>query len=101
MFVAQQFVGGVTVDHGHAQPLQFAQSARLRALFLAKNNNREVEVGAGEGQVLLAFGGGHQAGQQVQLTGSGIGQHFAPVLCGRWAQSNRQALFNQAHIVGG
>jgi hypothetical protein len=42
------------------------------AAFVGEDDNREIQVGAGECQVALAFRGGHDAGQQIELALFGL-----------------------------
>ena len=78
MVGAQQFMGRVVFHHGDFQPVQVFEFARLGASDMGQNDNRKVQVGAGERQVSLALRGRHDARQQVQLGLFGLLQDDGP-----------------------
>ncbi|MND91685.1 hypothetical protein D3C80_838200 [compost metagenome] len=78
MVGAQQFVGGVVFHHGDFQAVQVFQVMWLRTPDMGQDDNRKIQIGAGERQVILAFRGRHDARQQVQLALLGLFQDGGP-----------------------
>ncbi|MDT4845994.1 hypothetical protein FQZ97_799990 [compost metagenome] len=101
MLAAQQFVGRIIRDHGNFQSRQILHCTWLRAAIACQDDDREVQVGAGEGQISLAFGGRHHGGEQVELAGLGLLQDLAPAVCCARLQAHAQALFEQRDVIGG
>ena len=79
MVGTQQFMGRVVFHHGNFQPVQILEAAGFRAAFMGQDDDGKVEIGACEGQEILAFGGGHDARQQVELVIAGLFKHRGPV----------------------
>ncbi|MNS46688.1 hypothetical protein D3C72_791960 [compost metagenome] len=101
MVGAQQFVRGVVFDHGNLQTVQVVQVARLCAAFVGEDDDGEVEVRPGEGQVALAFGGGHDAGQQVDAAFAGLRQYLGPAAGFDRFERHTQALLDRGDVIGG
>ena len=101
MALAQQFVGGVVGDHGDFQAIQVVEFLRLRAAVAGQDDDGEVQVRTGEGEVLLALGRGHDTGQQVELAAARLLQHCAPVARLDGFEFHAKAAFDEADIVGG
>ncbi|MNN71048.1 hypothetical protein D3C81_1869470 [compost metagenome] len=78
MLGAQQFVRSVVFHHGDFQAVEVLKVMGLSASHMGQDNNGEIQVGSGEGQVVLALGGGHDAGQQVELALFDLVQHLGP-----------------------
>ncbi|MOA37621.1 hypothetical protein D3C78_1592310 [compost metagenome] len=68
---------------------------------MGEDDDGKVEVGAGEQQVLLAFRGGHDPGQQIQVAVACLLQHFAPAAGFDRGELHVQALADQFDVVGG
>ncbi|MNN20327.1 hypothetical protein D3C81_1336030 [compost metagenome] len=52
---AQQFMRRIVLHHGNLQPVEVFQGARLRSALMGQNDDREIQVGAGEGQETLTL----------------------------------------------
>ena len=100
MVGAEQFMGGVVLHHGNFQPVQILEAAWFRAAFMGQDDDGKVEIGACEGQEVLAFGGGHNARQQVELIIAGLFKHCGPVNRFDQFDSHTQAVLEQAYVIG-
>lgn len=101
MVGAQQFVRGVVFDHGDLQAVKVVQVARLCTAFMGEDYDGEVEVRPGEGQVALAFGGGHDAGQQVDAAFACLRQYLGPAAGFDRFERHAQALLDRGDVIGG
>ncbi|MDT4873765.1 hypothetical protein FQZ97_1090270 [compost metagenome] len=93
-------MGGVVGYDADAQAIESLDVRRSRALGLGQDDDGEVEIGPGEVQVLLAFGGGHDAGQDIQLTFAGSLEHFAPIAGFHRGELQLQLAADQLDVVG-
>lgn len=73
----------------------------MGAAFVGENDDREVQVGAGEGQVGLAFRGGHDAGQQVDAALAGLREHLGPAAGLDGLELDTKAVLDQGDVIGG
>ncbi|MNQ63193.1 hypothetical protein D3C85_775670 [compost metagenome] len=94
-------MGRVVGDDADAQAVEVLEVGWLRALGPGQDDDGEVQVRAGEEQVFLAFRGGHDAWQQVQVAVAGVLQHGAPAAGLDGRQFHAQALVDQVDVVGG
>ncbi|MCY1418064.1 hypothetical protein D9M68_464470 [compost metagenome] len=101
MPVAQQLVGGVVGHDADAQAVEVLDLRRLGAPGAGKDDDGEVEVGAREVQVLLALGGGHDAGQDIQFACAGALEHIRPIVGLDGGDFQVQPLTDHFDIVGG
>ncbi len=97
----QQFVRGVIFDYGNLQAIQVVQFARLDTAFVGEDDDREVEVRTGEGQVALAFGRGHDAWQQVDAVIPCLRQYLGPAAGLDRFERHAQALLDRSDVIGG
>ncbi|MNG93823.1 hypothetical protein D3C79_528050 [compost metagenome] len=98
---AQQLVGRVVLDHGDLQAVQVLDRARLRAARVGEDDDGEIEVRAGEGQVALALGRRHDAGKQVDAVMARLVQHLGPIAGLDRLERHPQALLKQCDVIGG
>ncbi|MNZ93052.1 hypothetical protein D3C78_1121060 [compost metagenome] len=98
---AQQFVGGVVFHHGDFQAIQVLQVVWLGAPDMGQDDDRKIQIGAGERQVFLAFRGRHDARQQVDFAFFGLFQDGGPAhrLDGR--EPGFQSLANDLDVIRG
>nr|VVN23527.1 hypothetical protein PS652_04455 [Pseudomonas fluorescens] len=101
MVSAQQLMGGVVFHHGDFQAVQVLDSARLRAAFMGQDDNREIQVRAGKGQKTLAFGGRHDAGQQVEFVLARLLEYGGPADRFDRLELHTQAFLDKGNVVGG
>ncbi len=97
----QQFVRSIVVDHRDLESVELVDALRHRAVLACQDDDREVQVGPGEAQVLLALRGSHDAGQQVQPTVLGLLQDLRPGLRFDRRRADAQAFLQQADVAGG
>lgn len=101
MVGAQQLMRGVVLHHGDLQAVKIIERAGLRAALMGEDDDREVQVGAGECQVTLAFRRGHDAGQQVDAVFPCLLQYLGPAAGLDRLERYAQALLEQGDVIGG
>ena len=67
---------------------------------MGEDDDREIQVRTCKGQVILAFGRRHDAGQQVELVIFRLFEHGGPVFRLDQLDPHAQAVLDQAYIVG-
>ncbi|MNJ60588.1 hypothetical protein D3C77_563320 [compost metagenome] len=91
----------IVFDHGNLQAVQVFEVAWLCTTFVGEDDDGEVEVRASEGQVGLALGGGHDAGQQVDAVFARLRQYLGPAAGFDRFERHTQALLDRGDVIGG
>ncbi len=94
-------MGGVVFNDDDLEAVQVIECPGIGAIFAGEDDDGEVEVGAGEVEVSLALGRGHDAGKQVDFVALGTFEDFAPVAGLDGVEADVEAVLDEPGVVSG